>query len=737
MLFAFSFLMYENPPLCPASVTAVKRYLHTGGACASNLHVDAMRSPGGTSFSNALVCGRSSIPILALLFIAFSASALNCTQELLTPVAPSWDVDLTLPLAHRTYTLLQVVEKDTSLLHAGVGNLITYATSVQTSPTYVGDLLSISPRDTTVQINLGTFGIDPYAWSAPVEIPWLIQGIDSSVPDTTANFADLHYIFSSFESVTFAGGTVSFTLQNNLPVPLDVMSPISLYDRFNNVVAVFQFVPSRIPASSSQTVSNDLTGKTLTNAARVSGLRFHTPGSATPLPIPKNEDLIVATVTTSGLKAKAAVFAEIPAQRLIENDVKSLPFDDSTLVKELKLRSGALRIFATSRVDLDMVLKLKLRELLRGTEGNLAAFEDSLVLPSRSSRSLIVDLAGCRLQSQDGDLIRSLEVVSSVILPLGSGGPVTVNDTDKVTIQVSRMASLIADSAVAVLRPTWVGVDKMIAPHFGDLPTKFSGQINVASAGLTLNAASSIGFPVDIFVKLGARRSAAGDSVFLYVPAAQRRLRSGSGIVQFDPLEVGRFFSAVTGKLPDSLRVMGSVLVNPIDVYNPTLSGVGTVGRNSSFGGILDLQIPLRLGIVDGMFRDTMSVGKDINRKRINDVNYGKMFIEVINGLPMQLEVLLFLLSNDKQSLLRVPQTGQPIQVGAAQVDADGNVTAPVQTMTSVELSERDVRQFNAGEFLAMSAGLATTPGTPSVRFKTSDSIQVRVWSQLSYRINK
>ena len=277
----------------------------------------------------------------------------------------------------------------------------------------------------------------------------------------------------------------------------------------------------------------------------------------------------------------------------------------------------------------------------------------------------------------------------------------------------------------------------MIAPHFGDLPTKFSGQINVPSAGLTLNAASSIGFPVDLFVKLGARRSAAGDSVFLYVPAAQRRLRSGSGIVLFDPLEVGRFFSAVTGRLPDSLRVMGSVLVNPIDVYNPTLGGVGTVGRNSSFGGILDLQIPLRLGIVDGMFRDTMSVGKDINRKRISDVNYGKMFIEVINGLPMQLDMQLFLLGNEKQSLLRVPQTGQPIQVGAAQVDAEGNVTAPVQTTTSVELSERDVRQFDTGESLVINTGVATTPGTPTVRFKTSDSIQVRVWTQLSYRINK
>jgi hypothetical protein len=156
--------------------------------------------------------------------------------------------------------------------------------------------------------------------------------------------------------------------------------------------------------------------------------------------------------------------------------------------------------------------------------------------------------------------------------------------------------------------------------------------------------------------------------------------------------------------------------------------------------------VPLVLGIVSGTYDDTLALGdttadgrKDytINKDRINDVNSGAMFIEVKNGMPAQLGFTLRLLDIGKQPLLRVPQSGQDIPINAAAVDGEGNVTIPTNSTASFSLNKNEVRQFNPAEYLNYAISIVTTPGAPAVRFKTTDYVQVRIWSKLSYRVNR
>ena len=676
-------------------------------------------------------------------FLFFAFLSLRCFNEPLEPVAPSWDTNLSIPLANRQYTLSQIVEKDTSLLRVGVGGEITYATTITAPPTFIGDLITISPNDTTVDVKLGAFVVASPPLFAPIQIPWLPQGSSVPIPDTTVTFADIPHTIPTFQRVTMESGTMSLTLQNNLPVPMDVLNPIQLLDSQGIVVATFAFTPATIPANSSRTAIDDLAGRTLDNDVRVAGLRFHTPGSSSPVPIPTGT-LFSATISTNDLRARYAEFAEIPPQRLTDNDTTYLPIDDSTLVRELHLRTGRLQLQFNSRVDLDMLFKFQFRELQRRVGAGFVAYEDSLLIPARGSGSVFIDLTGDRIQAQSQALIRSLAVVSSIILPAGSGQPVTVSDTDKVAIAVTRQAAIIVDSAVAVLKPTWVTVSSEFPVNFGELPTRFSGQLNIPSAALGFSTQSSIGFPMDLEIEVGGR-TAAGDSVFLQVPQSQKRLQSGSDLVQFNPAEVGQFLSQFSGQLPERLRITGRVLVNPPDAYMPTLAGIGRVGRNSSFGGNLDLQIPLMLGIVNGTYRDTLAIGdttgdgyKDytLNKSRLNDVNNGKMYVEVRNGMPVQLGVSLRLLGLSRQSLLVLPQSGQGVQITAAAVDGAGNVTLPAQSTSILEMNQSEIRQFNPAEFLTYSISLVTTPGSPAVRFRTTDFIRIRIWSTLSYRVN-
>jgi hypothetical protein len=680
-----------------------------------------------------------------VLHIVVAFTSFNCFNQPLEPVAPSWDINLSIPLANRLYTLSEIVQKDTSLLHVGVGGQIVYATSAEVSPTYIGDLITLSLKDTSLRVKFGVFSIDAAPTDISIQFPWLPQGATVPIPDTTISVANLRDTIESFQHVTFAEGSISLTLQNNLPVTMQVMNPVRLVDTSGSIVCTFVFNPPTLAPNSSRTASDDLADKTLDNIITVSGISLHTSGSQTPVTIPVGT-LFSAHLSTNNLKARRAVFASIPAQRLTDNDTTHVRVDDSTLIQQLDIGRGSFNISFTSRVDLDMIFKYRLSELLRRSVSSYVPYEDSIFLPARGSDSKVVPLAGTRIQSQGQQLLRSLEIVSSIYLPNGSTQPVTVNDTDRVLVNISRTVTIVADSAVGVLKPTWLNIEKVVTVNFGDLPTRFNGQLRIPAATLALSTTSTIDFPMDVSLRIAARKSAAGDSAFLSMPVSQKRVQTGSDLILFDQAGVGSFLSQFSGRLPNELRIEGSALVNPPDAYNPTPAGVGAVGRNSSLSGRGDLQVPLVLGIVSGTYDDTLALGdttadgrKDytINKDRINDVNSGAMFIEVKNGMPAQLGFTLRLLDIGKQPLLRVPQSGQDIPINAAAVDGEGNVTIPTNSTASFSLNKNEVRQFNPAEYLNYAISIVTTPGAPAVRFKTTDYVQVRIWSKLSYRVNR
>jgi hypothetical protein len=577
----------------------------------------------------------------------------------------------------------------------------------------------------------------------PIDILWLPPGAYIPIPDTTIDIGDVRDTIPTFESVTFDSGTISLTVRNNLPVPIDVVAPIYLLNEGDAVIARFVFSPAVIPPNGSRTASDDLSSKTLNNVIHLSELVFHTPGSTSPVLIPTNSPL-VTTLSTSNLRARQAVNAIVPPQHIKDNDSVEVKLDDSTKVREVRLRSGAFTLSFQSRVNLDILFRYRFKELERMVGGSFVPYEDSVYLSARGSGSKLLDLANYRVLSRTADLLNSLEVSTNVILPNGSAGPVTVSDTDKVLIGFTRQVPIVADTVVGVLKPTWVSVSSSIKADFGNLPTRFSGQLNIPSAALGFNTFSTIDFPMDLYVKIGAKKNVAGDSAFLSVPVSQRRLHPGSNTVQFNTAEVGQFLSQFSGSLPDSFHICGRVLVNPSDVYNPAIEG--HVGQSSSFSGAMNLEIPMMLGIVDGVYRDTLLLGDttgdghqdyQINKDRLKSVNYGKMYVEVENGMPIQMGIRLHLLNGNRQILLQLPQSGQSIGFNAAIVDAQGNVFAPARSTSTIELSEQDVRQFNPASLISYSLELHTPAGGSAVRFRTSDYVKMRVWSSFSYRVNK
>lgn len=667
--------------------------------------------------------------------------SLNCFKEPLSPVLPTWDVTATFPVGTRTYTFGDLVAKDTSLLKAGTGSQVSFSTSARVAPTYVSDLLVLNPKDTTVQFAIGAFSVATQDQRQAIAIPWLPQGQTIPIRDTSFALADIQSTIGAFQSIVVKSGTMQLTLENNLPVALDVLAPVRFVDISGNEIATFIFNPSTIPAHGSRTATDDLASKSFSNAYRITGLQFHTPGSPTPVTIPTG-DLLVATISTANLKARQATLASIPAQHLVDNDTAHLRMDDSTFVRELFIKSGSLGLTFTNNVALPMTFKFRFEELQRRSGSSYTPYEDSLYLGPLATGTMVLNLANTRMYSLNSTLINSIGVRGSVTI-LPATGFTSISETDRVSIVVRKNSAVVVDSAIAVVKPTFVGVDLKVPLKLGKGIQKFSGQLNLPSAQMILSTLSSVGFPSDALVRIGARK-VTGDSVFLSVPYAQRRVTPGQDEIRFDGPEVGQFLSQLAGRFPDSLRLYGRLLVNPPDVYTPSPAGLGTVASSSSVSGTASLSIPLTLGVVGGTVRDTLIIGdttnngskaSNIKSSYIGSYNNGKLMIELENGLPADIAFNTALLNHQKNSLMNLPQSGQMIRLAGARVDANGNVVEPTRSTTVIQLNQQEVAQYNPSEFVSYAVVLNTSSGSSTVQFKTDQQIKIRMWMQASGRI--
>jgi hypothetical protein len=498
------------------------------------------------------------------------------------------------------------------------------------------------------------------------------------------------------------------------------------------VITTITFVPDSIPAGTERSATGDLAGATLTGTMSVAGATVSSPGSLQPVP---PGDHLVATLYVDGLVAQSATLASIPPQTLVDNAQTSIVFDDSTKVQEAIVGSGSLFLNVQSGIDLNAAVTIRFLEILHpdGTP-----YQDSVLLLASGQRDKSIDLAGLHIRSQDGGLISAFEVQTSVDMYEGSAGrTVTVSSTDQIGISANS-SNIVVDSIVGIVKPLRVSVDEAVATDLGDLSSKFSGQLVLPSAEMRFSPLSSIQFPLELDLQLEGRNTETGARSFLQVTSAKGG--TGLDVIEFNPVDVGAFISELAGGFPDSMRVNGIVDVNP----SYDTGTLGRAGKNSSVGGVLDITIPLTLSIPYGLLRDTTVIGdttgdgvadRQIDENTLERVQDGEVFLEVENGLPVALNLKVGLLDRAGRVLLWIPQAPGDSVVIPSAIMSQGNVQAPTMASTSIFLTQEELRHFNLAELVTFAIGLQTAQGEV-VNFRTSDSVRIRSWVQLSYRMD-
>jgi hypothetical protein len=656
----------------------------------------------------------------------------GCFQKPIEPVAPTWDVNLTAPVTRRSYNLGELAEKDPTIFVStpGSGDMV-FRTTGSATPATLGDLLGLRPLDVPGIATLGPIAIAPFQLTVPVQVPGLTAG--TPVPQITSlSLPPAAVALPGFQSLLLEEGTLELRLQNNLPADITLESPIILRDSAGAAACTFVFSPNIIPAGQSRSATAPLAGVTLTGRSSLTGVVVSTAGGSSPVGA---GDHLRATVIGDGLKVDRAVLAAIPPQTLADNPPVLFPLTDSTLITRVSIGSGTMTLDASSAVGVPVVVRFRFDDLYTSSGQK---FQDSIALSAYGSGTRTMSMAGMSLRSVDGSLLTHLRVVATVAMYNGSGGiPVTLSRDDQFTYRL-RTSTIALDSMVGVLKPTAVPIDDDIALDWRDLGGNFKASLLLPSATLQFVPDASPGVPLLMNLRLEAPRpNGAGIAT---LPFPNDAYKADGGAVVFDQAQVGSFLAQIVEDLPSTVRLAGSVVLNP---YYDTSRRV-SVGRNTTVAGDIDLSVPLTLSIRGGAVLDTAVIGDTtsdgtvdrwLDEQTLEALNSGQITIDVENALPLSFTLKFVLLDISGRPLLDLPQAAvDSIRVSPA-VMVNGAVVSPSRSQVILNLDSDEVRRMNPSMYLRFAVTLQT-PGPGLVTFRASDRLTVRSWAQFSYTVD-
>jgi hypothetical protein len=200
---------------------------------------------------------------------------------------------------------------------------------------------------------------------------------------------------------------------------------------------------------------------------------------------------------------------------------------------------------------------------------------------------------------------------------------------------------------------------------------------------------------------------------------------------------LGRFFP----NLPDTFIVRGYLLLNPPDVF-PTDEGIQTIWDTTKIYPSVALSFPSRLGLSGGVVTDTIDLGNSAKFPKdfVNSLKSGTMFLEITNGLGIQVTFRSFLIGTvggQRDTLLRIP-TDTSRTLLAGQIDAAGYVTTPRTSAFSVTLTGNDLAKFDLANTMGIRLDIETSGGgSVPVKLRSTDFIRIKASMNVQYTVNK
>lgn len=680
-------------------------------------------------------------PILStgrVLFLAvLSMMSLQCINQPLAPIAPTWDVQISVPLVDTLRSVSEMVEKDTTVIQRDpVTNLISFSQTKQAVSDSIGDRIKLTPRASRLGVHIGELVVSDVQVGGSVASP--VQGGPFPVfPAQTVRAGAMGAPpVQEFTSLNFQSGVAELTVTNNLPVSIFFPEPISITDGLGRVVATFTGLGT-IDTGSSVTAVDSLTNRTTDNALRISttpardSITLDLSGGNNVTFTP--QDNVAFSISFRNMVVSSAT-ARIPTQNPFSEDSTLFQIDDSTFIQTALFKSGRFSVDLSNHVNLTVGTRLRLPQILNRFTGTV--FDTFRTFAPFDSIRVDINLSQYMFQSPTPTryvvYTARIEVVDST-----DTNQVTVNANDSLLAVAVTADTFVVRSASGVIKPIEVLINQPFPLRLGDLPAKFTvDSLVLPDANFTLNLRTPVEARVSNMHFL-ARKGGLVDTIGFRTPGPVTLLPGIVNPVVFNDanstiVQVLNRFVTSARTLPDSLRIFGDGLLNPN--YDTTVAR--NVADTSKISGDVRVDFPLNVGIKNGTLRDTIDIADKINiqQEDLGRLNRGTLTFNVFNALPAALQLKAVMLDANGDSMWVFPRSGG-IAINAASVGSDGFSNQSAQSIVPIALDRSDVQALVDATFLRFEVTLNTTQSVPSVKFRTSDTIRSRVYGTLSIRI--
>jgi len=661
----------------------------------------------------------------------------GCMDKPTDFVAPRYDATLNFPIYDTTYTINDALKNsDVITVSKNQSNLglLYFNQSNSITSFKVGDNLNISDFNTNFSKKIGSVKINnvpPISLGIKVE-DWtsLNSGDQVIFPEVSGNVNASFPRITQFKSVTLESGSIEVTLTNNLPIKIELRG-IKIQNALNGSVVADRPAsnPVALNPGDSSLITFDLTGKTIEDSLLYIGT-IYTPGSnGQTVQLPNGAGTEI-TFRFNNLSI-ASVVAPLPAQKPFTR-TGSVTFDDSTFLEKATFNSGSFLLTFNNYLDLDIHLTLDLPNLKK-PDGT--SYSTSITLNRKETNKSIniSSLSGWSIETLTPGTPTNTISYSATISTDATNDVRTLSKNDSISVSI-KFSNIALKRVEGKLKPTKFEVSKTNFDFdLGDFKNKFSfASINLNDPAILITLNSTAQMQLELDGQIFARNNSQSNTMTMNNVLINS---PGKNVIDLRDYGLKDFINGFTGSFPNHFEFSGRAIVNPN--YE-----TGKVSMDDSLYGSIDISIPLDVGIKSGSFKDTVTVDSiNISDNDIDAIQSATLTLEITNSVPVSLIFKGAVLeANTNSELFPLPPTGSStdkIEIPAPTVDSKGNVTSPGHNVQSIKLTGEQAKQFIHNRKITINLTLSTPASNNNpVKFKNTDSISIKAYGQVVYRVN-
>jgi hypothetical protein len=534
-------------------------------------------------------------------------------------------------------------------------------------------------------------------------------------------------LISNFDRVIFSTGTLTLSVTNNLPAPLKSIRIQLINSSDNSLIGNEMLVPA-IAAFSAQTVTMDLSGKSVTNSIIANIILNGSDGTATPVPINLNSTIQFRISATNLLVQSGRMILPLQKLSTVSNDKVTFNPGSNIEIEKLKITTGNVNYRITSSSSIRGSFSFTLPTAKTGgitPFTGIIQINSSNVTGNISLNNTEIDLSTDSSQRYNRIPIDSIKLSSN-------GNKVDFNSSDNLHF-VIQMLNPVFDYLKGYFGQTVEQINQdSIDLDLDKVLKNAKDKFHVLNPSIRVNYSNSFGIPMK--VKLNATGKNESNSVNLDYDTVT--ISSPSSLIVRDVAssftidKTNSHLPDLVSMPPSVIRFSGSVKMNPLGRSSPSDRNNYIFG-DSRFYSELEIEVPLEFWMNNLQFSDTVENflkpddSLDKNSFKAEDFDSLRLKISVNNGFPIGVSLKLMLYDSVRNVVLRTIDATDIIKPAA--VDNAGKVTAKTESLTSIEFSKSFFDSIKKSDKIIFVFTLKTSgTGTTDVRIYSDYSLSFK-----------